>query len=297
MRRLAISLALFLIQGFSALALEVPKLQGRITDLAGILTPDQVATLDSRLQQLENTDSTQVAVLTIPSLEGESLEAYTMQVVDAWKLGKKERDNGVLLFIAKNDRKVRIEVGYGLEQGLTDATSSQIIRNEITPAFRAGNFYGGIDAGISGIIQAIRGVYQAPPSEYRQSGSKRGGFFNLLIIFLFPLLWILSVTGKWGGGILGAGAGMLLPYTLFSAGLPLALGGGIVGGLLGIFMGALVRGAAKASGGSGRGGSGGPFFWGGGGLGGGGFSGGGGFGGGFSGGGGSFGGGGSSGSW
>jgi uncharacterized protein len=244
MRRLAISLALFLIQGFSALALEVPKLQGRITDLAGILTPDQVATLDSRLQQLENTDSTQVAVLTIPSLEGESLEAYTMQVVDAWKLGKKERDNGVLLFIAKNDRKVRIEVGYGLEQGLTDATSSQIIRNEITPAFRAGNFYGGIDAGISGIIQAIRGVYQAPPSEYRQSGSKRGGFFNLLIIFLFPLLWILSVTGKWGGGILGAGAGMLLPYTLFSAGLPLALGGGIVGGLLGIFMGALVRGAS-----------------------------------------------------
>jgi uncharacterized protein len=198
------------------------------------------------------------------------------------------------LFVAVKDRKLRIEAGYGLEQALTDAASSRIIRNEITPRFKAGDFYGGIDAGITGIIQTVRGVYQAPPSEDRESRPKRGGIFNLLIIFLFPLLWILSLTGKWGGGILGAGAGMLLPFTLFSAGLPLALIGGAVGGFVGIFMGALVQGAAKASGGGGRGGSGGPFFMGGGG----GFSGGGGFGGGgFSGGGGSFGGGGSSGSW
>jgi uncharacterized protein len=294
MRRLAISLAFFLLQGFSAFALDVPKLQGRITDLAGVLAPEQINALDSKLQSLETTDSTQIAVLIIPSLEGASLEDFTIRVVESWQLGQKGRDNGVLLFIAVKDRKIRIEVGYGLEQVLTDATSSQIIRNEIAPSFRSGNYYQGIDAGITGIIQAIRGVYQAPPSEYRQSRAKSGGIFNLIIVFLFPLLWILSVTGKWGGGILGAGAGMLLPYTLFGAGLPLAMGGGVIGAILGIFMGALVRAAAKSSGGSGRGGSSGPFFWGGGGFGGGG----GGFGGGgFSGGGGGFGGGGSSGSW
>lgn len=300
MNRFVLSLALFLFQGGFSLALDIPKLQGRITDVAGILTPDQVATLDSELRNLEVTDSTQIAVLIIPSLEGESLEDYTIRVVEAWKLGQKGKDNGVLLFISLKDRKIAIEAGYGLEHVLGDADSSQIIRNEIAPRFRSGDFYGGIDAGITGIIQKVRGVYSGSPNAGTQrSGRKSGGLFNLLIVFLFPLLWILSITGKWGGGALGAGAGMLLPYTLFGAGLPMALGGGVVGGILGIFMGALVRGAAKASGGSGRGGSGGPFFWGGGGsgLGGGGFSGGGGFGGGFSGGGGSFGGGGSSGSW
>lgn len=265
MRQIAFSLLLFLLQVVSALAVDVPKLQGRVTDLAGILTPDQAAALDVKLQSLETTDSTQIAVLIIPSLEGDSLEGFTLRVVESWKLGQKGTDNGALLFVSVNDHKLRIEVGYGLEQVLTDAASSQIIRNEIAPRFRAGDFYGGIDAGITGITQVVRGVYRAPSSEYRETRPKRGAFFNLLIVFLFPLLWILSVTGKWGGGILGAGAGLLLPYTLLHWSLPVALFGGIAGGILGIFMGALVRGAASAAGGSSRGGSSGPFFWGGGG--------------------------------
>jgi uncharacterized protein len=293
MFRFAIALALFLLQGFAALALEVPKLQDRVTDLAGILTPGQIADLDSKLRELEKTDSTQVAVLVIPSLEGDSLEEYSIRVVDAWKLGQKERDNGALLLISMKDRAIRIEVGYGLEPTLTDARSNQIIRNDIVPRFRESDFYGGINAGVTGIIQTIRGVYQASPgSGTRTSGRGSGGFFNFLIVMLFPLLWILSATGKWGGGILGAGAGMLLPYTLLSHSLTLMLLGGAVGGLLGIFMGALVRAGSQ----SGRGprGIGGPSFWGGGG----GFGSGGGFsGGGFSGGGGGFGGGGSSGGW
>jgi uncharacterized protein len=295
MRRITISLALFLILGFTAFALDVPEIKEPVTDLAGVLTQEQAAILNSKLQNLKATDSTQLAVLIIPSLEGESLEDYTIRVVNAWKGGLKGTDNGALLFISKNDRKIRIEVGYGLEQVLTDIACDKIIRREISPRFKEGNFYEGIDAGITGIIQTIRGVYKATPDQYQESRPKHGGYFNLLIILLFPLLWILSITGKWGGGILGAGAGLLLPVTLFSWGLPLALLGGAIGGLLGGVMGALIRGAATSSGGSGSG-SGGPFFWGGGG---GGFSGGGGggFGGGFSGGGGSFGGGGSSGSW
>ncbi len=296
MHRIVIRLALFLTLGFTAFALEVPEIKEPVTDLAGVLTQEQVSLLNSKLQNLKATDSTQLAVLIIPGLEGESLEDYTMRVVEAWKGGQKGTDNGALLFISKNDRKIRIEVGYGLEHVLTDLASSKIIRKEIAPRFKEGNFYEGIDAGVTGIIETIRGVYQATPDQSQEARPKRKSIFNLLIVFLFPLLWILSVTGKWGGGILGAGAGLLLPYTLFHWGLPLALFGGAVGGFLGIFMGALIRGAAKSSGGSGTGSSGGPFFFGGGG---GGFSGGGGgfSGGGFSGGGGSFGGGGSSGSW
>jgi uncharacterized protein len=264
-----------------------------VTDLAGVLAPEQISRLESQLQDLENTDSTQVAVLIIPSLEGDSLEDFAIRVAEAWKLGQKGRDNGAILLISMKDRAIRIEVGYGLEEKLTDARSNQIIRNDIIPRFRAGDFSGGIEAGTTGIIQTVRGIYQGSPVQERRSSRKSGGIFNLLIVMLFPLLWILSATGKWGGGILGAGAGMLLPYTMISHSLPLLLIGGAVGGVLGVFVGALVRAGAKSGGGSG--GFGGPFISGGGF---GGFGRGGGFGGGgFSGGGGGFGGGGSSGRW
>jgi uncharacterized protein len=294
MYRIAFGILLFLLQGCALSALEIPKLQTRVTDLAGVLTSEQVSSLESKLQDLERTDSTQLAVLVIPGLEGESLEDYSIRVAEAWKLGQKGQDNGAILLVAMKDRAIRIENGYGLESTLTDARSSQIIRNEIAPRFREGDFYGGIDAGVTGIIQTIRGVYQAPPDRRsRSSRQKPGGIFNLLIVLLFPLFWILSATGKWGGAIIGTGAGMLLPYTLISHNLILALIGGGVGCFLGLFMGALVRAGAKS--GRGPGGFSGPFF-GGGGFGGGGISGGGGFGG-FSGGGGGFGGGGSSGRW
>jgi uncharacterized protein len=291
MHRLAISF-LFLLQSVAVLALDVPLLKDRVTDLAGVLTAEQVSSLDSKLRALETTDSTQVAVLIIPSLEGESLEDYSIRVVEAWKLGQKAHDNGVLLLIAMKDRAVRIEVGYGLEPSLTDARSFQIIHNDIFPRFREGDFYGGIDAGVTGIIQTVRGTYQAAPPSEGRPGRKSGGIFNLLVVLIFPLMWILSATGKWGGAIIGAGAGLLLPYTLLTHSLPLLLIGGVAGGLLGTFMGALIRAGSKS--GRGPGGFGGPFI-GGGGFRGGGF-GGGGFGG-FSGGGGGFGGGGSSGHW
>ncbi len=308
MPRIFLYLVLLLFQAVAAPALDIPKLQSRVTDLAGVLTPEQIAGLESKLQDLENTDSTQVGVLIIPSLEGEDLEDYSIHVAEAWKLGQKGRDNGAILLISMKDRAVRIEVGYGLEPTLTDLRSNRIIRNAIIPRFREGDFFGGIDAGVTGIIQTVRGVYQDSPRREDRSRGKTGGIFNFLIVMLFPLLWILSATGKWGGGIIGAGAGMLLQHTLLSHSLPLILIGGAVGGVLGIFLGALIRAGAKS--GRGSGGFGGPFIpggggfgggggggFGGGGFGGGGFGGGGFGGGGFSGGGGGFGGGGSSGRW
>lgn len=291
MRRLAV-LLLLLLPCAAVLALDVPPLKERVTDLAGVLTSDQISSMDSKLRELESTDSTQVAVLIIPSLEGESLEDYTIRVVEAWKLGQKAHDNGALLFVSMKDRAIRIEVGYGLEQILTDARTSRIIRNDMFPRFRAGDFYGGIDAGLAGIIQTVRGEYTASQQPQSRPAQRSGGIFNILVLMLFPLMWILSVTGKWGGAIIGAGAGVLLPYMLISHSLPLLLVGGVAGALLGTFMGSLIRAGAKS--GRGPGGFSGPFF-GGGGFGG--FSGGGGGFGGFSGGGGGFGGGGSSGRW
>jgi uncharacterized protein len=293
-RRLSIALVLLLFHCLGAMAIDVPKLRDRVNDLAGVLTPDQISGLDSKLQSFETTDSTQIAVLIIPSLEGDSLEDYSIRVAEAWKIGKKGRDNGAILLVSTGDRAVRIEVGYGLEGKLTDLRTGQIIRNEIIPRFRQGDYYAGIDAGVTAVIETVRGLYQGSPGEEpRRSRRSSGKLSNLIIVLLFPLFWILSATGKWGGGILGAGAGMLLPYTLISHSLLILLIGGAVGAVLGALMGAMVR--SGASSGRGPGGFGGPFFWGGGG---GGFSGGGfGGGGGFSGGGGGFGGGGSSGRW
>jgi uncharacterized protein len=297
MPRIIICLALLLVLSVGAYAVNLPEFNKPVIDLAGILTPEQTTALDAKLRDLYVSDSTQIGVLIIPSLEGESLEDVSIRAAGLWKLGQKGQNNGALLFIAMKERKIRIEVGYGLEATLTDALSAHIRMNVMTPRFKEGDYYGGIDSGITAIIQTVRGVYQ-PSADTRTSASRQTskGIFNLIIILLFPLFWILSSTGKWGGGIIGAGAGVLLPYTLIShSWIPLLLGGAL-GGVAGIFLGALVSAGSRSS--HGPGGFGGPFIGGGGGFFGGGFSGGGGFGGGgFSGGGGSFGGGGSSGSW
>lgn len=270
---------------------QTPKLQDRVTDLAGVLSPEQVQSLDSKLKDLETSDSTQIAVLIVPGVEGEPVADYSIRVAEAWRLGQKGRDNGALLFVAMKERQVRIEVGYGLEPTLTDAKSFQIIQNEILPHFRQGDFYGGIDAGVSAMIQVVRGVYTAP-EQPRRSSRGSGTRLDWIILMLFPLLPILSWTGKWGGTVLGAGAGALLPYFLLGGGLIGLLFGAIAGGVLGAFLGGLIQASARNQSHHRWRGFGGPFYPGG--FGGGGFGGG---GGGFSGGGGGFGGGGASGSW
>lgn len=294
MAKLVRILALMLLPAAAA-ALDVPRLESRVTDLAGILNPEESQGLEGRLRDLETSDSTQIAVLIIPSLEGEVLEDYSERVASAWRLGQKGRDNGALLLVAMRERRLRIEVGYGLEPTLTDAKSRQIIQNEILPYFREGRYFEGVNAGVGAMISVVRGTYTGTgvPRGRQRSEARRP--FDWLILMLAPALWLLRVLGRLGGGLIGAGAGAYMAYAVAGAlPIPLAIGG-LVGGILGF----AVAGAIGSGGGRPPRVGGGPFIFPGGGFSSrGGFSSGGGFSiGGFSGGGGGFGGGGSSGRW
>ncbi|TRZ51770.1 TPM domain-containing protein, partial [bacterium] len=127
---------LFIIIPFSAGALDVPQLKGRVNDYASMLSPETAQKLDAALSAIEKSDSTQIVVLTIPSLEGEVIEEFSIKVAEAWKIGQKNLDNGAILLVSKNDRKLRIETGRGLEGKLTDLISGRIIRSEIIPKFK-----------------------------------------------------------------------------------------------------------------------------------------------------------------
>ncbi len=272
----------------SAGALDVPALKGRVNDYASVLSPETENKLEETLSALESSDSTQVVVLTIPSLEGEVLEQFSIKVAEEWKIGQKNKDNGAILLIAKNDRKIRIEVGRGLEGKLTDLISGRIIRSEIIPKFKEGDFNGGIEAGTTAIVSVVRGEYKASEKNTMRKGSGKNPIFTLLI-FLFVITAALSGISKILGGTSGA---ILLPaISLFSfPGISLIMLGvlAIAGFAFGLFTGVLTGGSGRhlpggfVSSGFGRGGFGGGSGFGGGG---------------FSGGGGGFGGGGSSGSW
>ena len=142
----------------------VPPLTGRVVDNADLLSPSVEAALTAQLTAHEDSTSNQIAVLTVPSLNGENLEQWATEVFRTWGLGRADEDNGVLILIARDDRKIRIEVGYGLEGSLTDAAAGAIIRNEMTPRFRDGDFEGGTMAAVEAVIGTIQGEY-VPPEE------------------------------------------------------------------------------------------------------------------------------------
>ncbi len=182
----------------SGQSINVPFLAGRVNDTAGMLSPQTIVDLEALLKAHEDTTSNQVVVLTIPSLQGAVLEDYSMKVAETWKLGQADKDNGVLLLVARDDRKVRIEVGSRLEGNLPDITCARIIRNEIVPRFRDGNFDAGIRNGVKAILLAIEGSYAADSSEASKSDSmarKAVIIFvvGVLIIGLFVL--VLSSQG------------------------------------------------------------------------------------------------------
>lgn len=141
----------------SADALDVPKLQGYVNDYADMISPSVKAELENELKTFEQTDSTQIVILTIPSLEGEEIEDFGIKVGDTWKIGQAGKDNGIIFIVAKQDRKMRIEVGRGLEGRLTDLTAGRIIDLVVNPRFRRGDFDGGFVAGVSSLIDATRG--------------------------------------------------------------------------------------------------------------------------------------------
>ena len=172
-----------------------PKLTGRVVDLAGMVNPGDETDLTARLKAHEENTSNQVVVLTIPSLEGEALEDYSLRVARDWALGQKDKDNGVLLLIAKNDRKLRIEVGYGLEGTLTDAIASFIIRNTITPLFKQGLFNGGIVAGTGQIIEVLESD-EAALKEWRERSRKTSsGKDPEWPFYIFIALWLMIMFG------------------------------------------------------------------------------------------------------
>ena len=155
-------------------ALEVPPLTGRIVDRASLLSPELLSSLSVELAAHEDRTGNQVVLLSEPSLEGESLEEYSHRVATTWKLGHKGLDNGVLVLVVPRDRKIRIEVGYGLEGTLTDAKTARIIRQEMVPRFRAGDFTGGISAGLRAVMGTIEGTYRAKeePGGTLESGAR-----------------------------------------------------------------------------------------------------------------------------
>ena len=162
--RAALAALALLLAGTSLAAVEVPFLSARVNDTARMLSDEQRQRVETILTELEQTTGAQGAVLTIDTLDGEPIEDFALRVAETWKLGQKGKDNGVLVLIARDDRKMRIEVGYGLEGALTDALSSRILDEIMRPRFRAGDFGGGIEAAADAIARTIRGE-QALPAE------------------------------------------------------------------------------------------------------------------------------------
>lgn len=253
----------------------VPELNKRVTDLSGTLAPDTVSRLESTLAQFETAKGSQIAVLMLPTTEPEDISQFGIRVAEAWKVGRKGVDDGVILVVAKDDRAVRIEVGYGLEGVIPDAIAKRIIEEDIVPRFRQGDFSGGVEAGVSRIMRLIEGEPLPPP---RASDAIKVGSLDQLVIFLFAGI----LGGKILGAVLGKGIGSSVAAVGTGA-LAWLISGvfffGIIAAILVLFM--------TLSGGRGGG------HWGSGGFGGGSWGG----GGGFSGGGGGFGGGGASGRW
>jgi uncharacterized protein len=261
MTRLGLLLLVLLGLASPAAAQTFPPLTGRVVDTADLLPPADETALAQKLEGLERATSRQLVVATVPDLQGYPVEDYGYRLGRAWGIGQKGVNNGLILLVSKNDRKIRIEVGYGLEPVITDALSSQIIRDKITPAFKAGDFPGGIRAGVDALAEQL----QAPPDQQEQramqaaqSGQSRRHesgsilpllFWGIILFFIvIPMfrgrrggrrygrrgpvvLWGPSFGGGWGGGSSwGSGGGWGGGGGGFSGGGGSFGGGGASGG-------------------------------------------------------------------
>lgn len=282
-------LALLLAAGLSQAQIPVPVLTARVTDLTGTLSGEAVTRIEAKLADLEAKKGSQIAVLMLPTTQPEDIEQFGIRVEDAWKLGRKGVDDGAYLIVAQNDRRVRIEVGYGLEGALPDAIANRIITETITPHFKLGDYDGGVEAGVDQMISVVNGEpLPAPDRKWEHHGSL-GNLLPLLLVVVFVAGGVLRaffgrLLGSLITGTLAGGIAWLLSQFLL-----IGLGAGIVAFLFAMLAGSSSRAWSAGSGwwggfggglGGGFGGGGGGGFSGGGGGGGGGFSGGGGGGGG-----------------
>lgn len=262
--------------------ISIPKLSQRVTDVTATLSEAQRAGLEEKLAAFEAQKGSQIAVLIVSTTQPQDIAEYGIQVADLWQIGRKKIDDGIIVIVAKDDHKLRIEVGRGLEGVIPDVIAKRIIADVITPYFKAGDFAGGIDAGVTQIIKLVDGETLPAPSTQSvgQQGSNEGGYLFVLIAGLFAGSVLSSIFGRvMGGTIAGFGSAALVSI-LFGLGIAAA----IVGFMVFFMVGVGGNGGGWSNGGGfGRGGGSG---WGGGST-----------GGGFGGGGGGFGGGGASGSW
>jgi uncharacterized protein len=217
----AVLLALFLGWAFAAAAdVAVPQLTGRVVDQTGTLSSGDIASLNQKLRDFENRKGSQVAVLIVPTTQPETIEQFSLRVAEAWKIGRKKIDDGAILVVAKNDRHLRIEVGYGLEGALTDVTSRRIIDEVITPKFRTGDFAGGIADGADRIIRVIDGEPLPAPARSTSFSSDLSDFGPVVPFALFASLFVGGILRTMFGRLLGSVAtgGVLAAIAWFLAG-------------------------------------------------------------------------------
>lgn len=265
----------------------IPPLKARVTDLTGTFSTAQIAELDNILAQFEAHKGAQIVVLMVPTTEPEVIEEYSIRLAEAWKVGRKDINDGAILLIAKNDKRIRIEVGYGLEGILPDAIAKRIIAETIAPRFRQGDYYGGVRAGVEQMIHVIEGEALPAPKAKKQDTSNvdLGAFLPVAFMLVLVVGGVLrAMLGRFLGS-LATGGVMAVAAWFFVGLLAMSVLAGLLGFILTLVVGGMGRGALWQSGGFG-GFGGGSSGWGGGSS-----------GGGFSGGGGSFGGGGASGDW
>jgi len=242
----------------------IPALQHRITDLTQTLTPEQQSQLEAKLAAFEQQKGSQIAVLIVASTKPEEIEQYSIRVVDAWKLGREKPDDGVLLLVAKDDRKMRLEVGYGLEGAIPDLIAKRIISEIMVPSFRQGDFYGGINNALEQVIKLISGEQLPAPAQAKSGGGKLLDMLYVVFIGAFVVGGILrAIFGKFVGGVLNGGIIGILIW-IFGGGLIVAIVLAVIAFFL-TFAGASGLGHVGGLGGLGGGGYGGSGGWGGGG--------------------------------
>uniref|UniRef100_UPI0011784ABF TPM domain-containing protein n=1 Tax=Crenothrix polyspora TaxID=360316 RepID=UPI0011784ABF len=230
-------LSLFLLLFISTVWAEisVPKLSQRVTDLTGTLTATQVAGLEEKLAALEAEKGSQIAVLIIPTTQPQDIAEYGIQVADLWRIGRKNIDDGLILIVAKNDRKLRIEVGRGLEGVIPDVIAKRIIADVITPYFKAGDFGGGIDVGVSQLIKLINGEeLPAPKAQANGQQGGEGGYLFILIAGLFVGSMLSAIFGRFMGGMIAGIGSATLVSLLFGLGIAAVIVGIMVFFMIGV---------------------------------------------------------------
>ncbi|MBX9676609.1 MAG: YgcG family protein [Methylotenera sp.] len=244
----------------------IPELKSSITDLTQTLSADQHAQLEAKLVAFEQQKGSQIAVLIVPTTQPEDIAQYSIRVVEKWKIGREKIDDGVLILVAKDDRKIRIEVGYGLEGAIPDLIAKRVISEIISPQFKQGNFYGGLDAGVDKLIGLIHG--EALP-ENKASATSGNAIENLLPILLFggliSGLFLRSIFGTFGGSavngglvgaavwLLGLALGAAVIFAIVAFFFTMMMGGRGMSGYGGVPMGGGWSGGGSSSWGGGGG--------------------------------------------